>query len=147
MAKPNGKANGQDGPAEPTLIPQDHGGAILSGGVPGNRGGPGRPPSQLRRRFSDLLYMGQADAHFRLQAQRKRLKRKDMKLLARKTKKQLLEMIREGAFEPEMTMGELRALLDTAAKYSIGSKHVIGTDEGDAPGVVLIPAIERLPDA
>lgn len=32
----------------PALIPQPHGGALLSGGVLGHRGGPGRPPSALR---------------------------------------------------------------------------------------------------
>jgi hypothetical protein len=29
----------------PELIPQAHGGALLSGGVPGNKGGTGRPPN------------------------------------------------------------------------------------------------------
>lgn len=36
---------------EPALIPQAHGGALLSGGAPGNRGnqgGTGRPPSVVR---------------------------------------------------------------------------------------------------
>jgi hypothetical protein len=32
----------------PKLVPQPHGGALLSGGVPGNRGGTGRPPSAVR---------------------------------------------------------------------------------------------------
>jgi hypothetical protein len=35
----------------PGLIPQHHGGAVYSGGVPGHRGGPGRPPSALRERL------------------------------------------------------------------------------------------------
>lgn len=33
---------------KPELIPQEHGGALYAGGVPGNRGG-GRPPSAVRR--------------------------------------------------------------------------------------------------
>lgn len=33
------------------LIPQPHGGAIYRGGVRGNSGGPGRPPSELRARL------------------------------------------------------------------------------------------------
>ena len=33
------------------LIPQEHGGALLSGGVPGNAGGTGRPPSEVRARL------------------------------------------------------------------------------------------------
>jgi hypothetical protein len=32
----------------PALIPQEHGGALLAGGVPGNAGGPGRPKSEIR---------------------------------------------------------------------------------------------------
>ena len=32
----------------PRLVEQEHGGALLSGGVRGNRGGPGRPPSAIR---------------------------------------------------------------------------------------------------
>ena len=35
----------------PDRIPQPHGGALLSGGLPGNRGGIGRPPSALRERL------------------------------------------------------------------------------------------------
>ena len=32
----------------PALIPQRHGGALLSGGKPGNTPGTGRPPSEIR---------------------------------------------------------------------------------------------------
>jgi hypothetical protein len=35
-------------PKTPPLIPQEHGGALLAGGVPGNKGGTGRPPNVLR---------------------------------------------------------------------------------------------------
>jgi hypothetical protein len=41
-------------PAVPTLVPQPHGGALLTGGMPGNRGNPtgaGRPASALRNVF------------------------------------------------------------------------------------------------
>lgn len=31
---------------KPALVPQSHGGALLSGGVPGHRGGGGRPTNQ-----------------------------------------------------------------------------------------------------
>lgn len=35
---------------KPVLVPQPNGrGALLSGGLPGNRGGPGRPPSEVRK--------------------------------------------------------------------------------------------------
>ena len=35
-------------PVMPTLVAQPHGGAILSGGMPGNRGGFGNPKSSIR---------------------------------------------------------------------------------------------------
>ena len=38
-----------------SLVPQAHGGALLSGGVPGNRGGPGRPRSKVKE-LSALEY-------------------------------------------------------------------------------------------
>ncbi len=34
----------------PVLRPQPHGGALFHGGVPGHRGGTGRPPSAIRER-------------------------------------------------------------------------------------------------
>lgn len=37
--------------ARRALVPQKHGGALLAGGVPGNAGGPGAPPSVLRARL------------------------------------------------------------------------------------------------
>ncbi len=35
----------------PALVDQRHGGALYAGGVPGHRGGSGRPPSVLRERL------------------------------------------------------------------------------------------------
>lgn len=47
--KPNGR-NGKGGKngGTPDLIPQPHGGALLSGGQPGQTPGPGRPPSRVK---------------------------------------------------------------------------------------------------
>jgi hypothetical protein len=41
--------------AEPVLVRQAHGGALLSGGTPGQQGGTGAPPSALRRRLQGSL--------------------------------------------------------------------------------------------
>ena len=46
------------GDSGPTLLPQKHGGALLSGGVPGNRGGIGTPPAELRGAMRDILEEG-----------------------------------------------------------------------------------------
>ena len=35
------------------LVPQPHGGALYAGGVPGHRGGGGRPPSELKARIRE----------------------------------------------------------------------------------------------
>lgn len=37
--------------ADPPLVPQPHGGALLAGGKVGNPGGTGRPPSEIRKRL------------------------------------------------------------------------------------------------
>ena len=37
----------------PPLVPQPHGGALYAGGVPGHRGGGGRPPSELKARIRE----------------------------------------------------------------------------------------------
>lgn len=49
-AKPTTPAKAK--PAAVALVPQPHGGAIKTGGNPGNRGG-GRTPSELRRRLRE----------------------------------------------------------------------------------------------
>lgn len=46
-------------PRVPALVAQPHGGALLAGGLPGNRGGPGRPKAELRARMRAML----DDAH------------------------------------------------------------------------------------
>lgn len=39
-------------------IPQPHGGALNAGGTPGNKGGTGRPPSEVRKAFLAALEGG-----------------------------------------------------------------------------------------
>lgn len=39
----------------PDLVPQEHGGALLSGGVPGNKGGTGRPPDEFKQWLAETL--------------------------------------------------------------------------------------------
>ena len=36
------------------LVPQKHGGALLPGGVPGNKGGTGRPPDEFKGRMAAI---------------------------------------------------------------------------------------------
>lgn len=41
------------GPKKPEKVPQPHGGALNSGGTPGNKGG-GRPPDEFKRRMAAM---------------------------------------------------------------------------------------------
>lgn len=50
MKKKNGAKNGTV-----RKIPQPHGGALNSGGTPGNKGGTGRPPNAIRALARELL--------------------------------------------------------------------------------------------
>jgi hypothetical protein len=47
--KPTAKRKSPAKPKAPALIPQPHGGALLTGGVPGHKGAGGRPPSEVRK--------------------------------------------------------------------------------------------------
>lgn len=40
------------------LVPQEHGGALLAGGVPGNKGGTGRPPNDVREKLKGVVEDG-----------------------------------------------------------------------------------------
>ena len=41
--------------SKPAKVPQPHGGALNAGGTPGNRGGVGRPPSEVRRMAREMF--------------------------------------------------------------------------------------------
>ena len=51
-SKPSSKS--KNGKHTLRLIPQPNGSALLSGGVPGHRGGTGRPPDRIRRQLQEL---------------------------------------------------------------------------------------------
>ncbi len=51
--------------AVPSKVRQPHGGALLTGGVPGNKGGTGRPPNWLKEFCDDLLADKKAKAQVR----------------------------------------------------------------------------------
>jgi hypothetical protein len=143
--KPNGKTNGA---AMPPLIPQPGGrGALYAHGVPGNRGG-GRPASKLRLNFMHMLGKGQKEAMRRLRAQEKVIeKRPSMEQLEAMEKDEILALIETGAFDTSaLTDSALVKYMDVCAKYSIGSKHVIGNDEDIEPGVIRVPEISRRHD-
>jgi hypothetical protein len=53
----------------PELVPQPHGGALLSGGLVGNKGGTGRPPLAFKALCKDILEDPATQENLRLAAQ------------------------------------------------------------------------------
>jgi hypothetical protein len=49
-------AKGKTAAKSAARIPQPHGGALLAGGVVGNKGGTGRPPNEWRERMQNLIH-------------------------------------------------------------------------------------------
>ena len=76
---------GKREPPAREMRPQSHGGALLSGGQPGNRGGTGAPPSMIRARcresFLSRVAIAERIADEESQDARNRLKA--LELLAR----------------------------------------------------------------
>jgi len=54
--RPGNNGDKNEPRALPTKIVQPHGGALNSGGTPGNKGGTGRPPNEIRALARDLGY-------------------------------------------------------------------------------------------
>lgn len=80
--------------AEPELIPQPHGGALLAGGKPGNKGGPGRPKEELREKLARL---SEASAD---------------------------ELMKRLESAPEtLTAADLASIMDKGAKFNLATKQ------------------------
>lgn len=94
--------------AEPEKIPQKHGGALLSGGKPGNKGGPGRPPSGLREACREI-FEGSLE---------------NLKTIAQGTAKRPFM----GDEVPPLFSEQIKAI-DTAGKYGLGEAKVVVPEE------------------
>lgn len=119
--------------AGPDLVPQPHGGALLSGGVPGNKGGTGRPPSAIRRElretFADLI------SH-----------------LQRIAAGEVVEkVVMPGGEETEImrsaSVADRIRAMDLLAKYGLGTKQEItGPDDGAIPHEISVTRRVVRPD-
>lgn len=139
------KGNGNGNGAKPTLVPQPHGGALLTGGVPGHRGGGGRPSNALREQMRSLLAMAQDEVVRRLQDWETELRDPGFqRRLKRMTKAQLIEFINENLPQTPLSTRELKEIMDVAGKYGIGVKHeVSGVDDGPLRfGVFALPPLD-----
>lgn len=147
--------NGQNGDGPPhippgTLVPQEHGGALLHGN-PGNRGGPGTPPSRIRerlrgsfeRRIRVLEQFADGEATEKI-----KLKLRDVAdHLTCPSCQHELE-IKEGSAEVTITVNvsaqakERLTAIDLMGKYSIGSQRT--TIHIDAVTDILTAQIDLL---
>lgn len=148
MTRPKGRKPRSKGLAKtaaetadrPTLIEQPHGGALLAGGVPGNRGGTGRPRSEIRdalvesfdgqREFVNDVVKGKAmvKARWPLSACAKHLKCSDCggKRLTgdEPTDLDVIEI----TVEVSPTVKERLLAVDMNAKYGIGTLKEVSLD-------------------
>ena len=99
------------------LIPQAHGGALLAGGKPGNKGGPGRPRSLIRERLSGVL-----DEHGVNTLT-------EILTAPRETVVTCSECGSETKVRPPSSDADRIRATDVAGKYGVGTLREISTDE------------------
>jgi len=98
------------------LVPQKHGGALLKGGVPGHRGGTGRPPSEIRERLRGSL----SDRVSVLEEIADR---------PREANVTCPECGSEVAVNPPANDGDRIRAIDTLAKYGLGTLKEVSVDQ------------------
>jgi hypothetical protein len=98
MPEQQGKIAGKKA-AKPSLVPQPHGGALYSGGVPGHNGrNAGRPPSALRERLRGSL-------------------------------EDRVAVLEEIADDPESQPSDRIRSIDVLAKYGLGTVREVTVDQ------------------
>ena len=113
--RPSAKSAAKTAVGRPARIAQPHGGALYEGGVPGNGGGTGRPPSIVRARLRESF-------------------EKRIPLLEQIADGEVMVKVRvrEGV-ESESLMsaapGDRIRALDLLAKYGLGAAHALTVEE------------------
>lgn len=145
-AKPEADAAHPSPPAgAPALVPQPHGGALLAGGLPGNRGGPGRPKEELRARMRAMLD-GAHDAMAAALAGERLAGEARAALLADPRVAGLPEGVRadvEAAIAENvtatLTTRELIQLHESLARYGVGVQQEVEKKDDAVRYVVHVP--------
>jgi hypothetical protein len=133
------------GPAEPRLIPQAHGGQLLAGGKPGNRGG-GRPKESLRQRMRELLdatldAMYAALAGERSAAESVRAITNDPRITALAPEvREVIEIVCREHIQTTLTPREIGQFHETLARYGVGTQQEIESTEKQVRYVIRLPA-------
>ena len=91
------------------MVAMPHGGALKLGGNPGNAGGTGRPPNEVRRALRNVL---------------------DGKGLA---------VVEEIIGNPAIDAGDRLRAIEIAARYGLGTSDTLTADVTARPGVIALP--------
>jgi hypothetical protein len=109
MPEQQGKIAGKKA-AKPSLVPQPHGGALYSGGVPGHNGrNAGRPPSALRERLRGSL--------------------EDRVAVLEEIADDRVAVLEEIADDPESQPSDRIRSIDVLAKYGLGTVREVTVDQ------------------
>lgn len=126
----------------PPFVPS-HGGGLLHRQnlwKPGDRRS-AQPKAEMRNRFRGVASHVLDELERRVAAATREMPNRATLLTM--SREQLVDLLEEVDAWMEVETGELRLLLDTAAKYGIGTKHVHAGDEDGDPtvtGIVILPA-------
>ena len=128
-----------------SLRMQAHGGALLTGGKPGNRGG-GRPKESLRQRMRELLdatldAMTRALAGERSAAESLRAILDDPRIIVLESEvRQVVADVCQDHITTKLTAREIGQFHETLARYGVGTQQEIESTERQVRYVIRLPA-------
>lgn len=114
----NGNSGGNSGPE---LIPQPHGGALLSGGVPGHAPPPGRPPSELKKAMRGILEEAMPQLREFAIGRRKKLVTKKVTATCPECEAEVSSEIEVEIVGPPRAQDQLKAM-ELASRYGLDVK-------------------------
>jgi hypothetical protein len=147
------KSAGQSAASQPALIPQPHGGALLSGGKPGNAGGPGRPKDELRAKMRtaadaalDAMLAALAGERLATDAAAAVLNDADVQALGAEVVASL-QTILPRHLTARLTNRELSQYHETLAKYGVGVQAEVDSRHSDVRYIIRLPSRAAPPAA
>jgi hypothetical protein len=140
------KSAEQSAAPQPALIPQRHGGALLSGGKPGNAGGPGRPKDELRAKMRtaadatlDAMLTALAGERLAPDALADVLADPEVQALGPEVIA-ALQAVLPRHLRARLSNRELSQYHETLAKYGVGIQAEIDSKHTDVRYVIRLPA-------
>jgi hypothetical protein len=128
------------------LIPQPHGGALLAGGTPGQKGGPGRPKDALREKMRialdaalEAILAALAGERLATDATDALLRDPRIVSLGPVAVARIAEVAREH-FRATLSPRELIQAHETLAKYGVGLQTQVESKATNTRYVIQLPA-------